>query len=313
MTRPKILITDGLEEAGLTILADAADVRDCTGIPAGDLPAELTDADALIVRSRTKLTAAVLETAPRLKVIGRAGIGVDTIDLDSARARGIVVVNTPVATTTAVAEYAMTLILALARHITTADSSMKQGEWLKNDLMGVELAGRTLGIVGVGRIGLAVARRASSFHIKIIGYDPHTQPEELRAANVEPVEMEELISRSDIISLHVPLTPQTNGMIDSSAFARMKPGALLISTSRGGVIDEDALLQALESGQIGGAALDVFRTEPPGQTALVEHPKVIATPHIAAQTAEAQDRAAVDVATEVLNALQDKPLRWRVV
>ena len=313
MKKPKVLITDGLEEAGQTILSGAADVLDCTGILAGDLPSALDGADAVIVRSRTKLTAEVLETAAALKVIGRAGIGVDTIDLETARARGIVVVNTPVATTTAVAEHALTLILALARQITTADASMKQGKWLKSNLMGVELAGRTLGIIGVGKIGLAVARRASAFHIRIIGYDPYSNGEELRAANVDPVELNEVLTRADIISLHVPLTPKTTGMIDDAAFEMMKPGVMVVSTSRGSVIDEAALLQALENGRVAGAALDVFSEEPPGLTPLVAHPNVIATPHIAAQTAEAQVRAAVDIATEVLNALQEKPLRWRVV
>jgi phosphoglycerate dehydrogenase-like enzyme len=190
---------------------------------------------------------------------------------------------------------------------------MKQGLWLKNDLMGVELAGRTLGIVGVGNIGRAVARRASSFHIKIIGHDPYSQVEDLRAANVEPVALDELYARADIISFHVPLAPDTEGMVGAAAFAAMKPGVLVISTSRGGVIDEAALLAALEHGRVAGAALDVFQMEPPGLTSLVAHPNVIATPHIAAQTAEAQVRAAVDIATEVLNALRGEPLRWRVV
>jgi len=313
MTKPKVLITDGLEDAGQSILSGAAEVLDCTGISAADLTSSLNGADAIIVRSRTKLTAEVLDSAGALKVIGRAGIGVDTIDLDAARSRGIIVVNTPVATTTAVAEHALTLILALARRITTADASMKRGEWLKNDLMGVELAGRTLGIIGVGKIGLAVARRAAAFHIKIIGYDNRSQEEELRAANVEPVSLDEVYSRADIISLHVPLTPETRGMIDAAAFEKMKPGVQVISTARGGVIDEAALLQALEDGRVLGAALDVFSQEPPGLTTLVALPNVIATPHIAAQTAEAQVRAAVDIATEVLNALQGEPLRWRVV
>lgn len=313
MTKPVILITDGLEQAGQSILAESAEVRDCTGIAAEELPAALAEADAVIVRSRTRLTAQVLSDAPRLKVIGRAGIGVDSIDLNTARDNHVIVVNTPVATTTAVAEHAMTLILALARRITAADSAMKQGQWLKSDLMGVELSGRTLGIVGVGKIGQAVARRAGSFHIKIIGFDPRSQVEQLRASNVEPVTLDELYARADIISLHVPLTPDTEGMLDAAAFAAMKPGMLVVSTSRGGVIDETALLAALESGHVAGAALDVFETEPPGLTPLVAHPNVIATPHIAAQTVEAQVRAAVDIATEVLNALKGEPLRWRVV
>ncbi|HUF39872.1 MAG TPA: hydroxyacid dehydrogenase [Anaerolineales bacterium] len=313
MAKPIVLITDGLEEAGLKLLAEAAEVKDCTGISAEDLPAALAAADAVIVRSRTKMTASVLEAASRLKVIGRAGIGVDSIDIDSARTCKIVVVNTPVATTTAVAEHALALILALARRITAADASMKQGKWLKNDLMGVELAGRTLGIIGVGKIGLAVARRASPFHLEIIGYDPYMQPEALRAANVEPVELNALYARADILSLHVPLTPETQGMLDDDAFKKVKPGVLVVSTSRGEVIDEAALLEALQSGRVAGAALDVFSKEPPGLTPLVAHPNVIATPHIAAQTGEAQERAAVDIATEVLNALGDQPLRWRIV
>ena len=312
MSQHSVMITDGLEDAGLSILSGVATVHDRTGIRASDLPEALKGIDAVIVRSRTKMTAEVIASAPNLKVIGRAGIGVDTIDLDAAREHGVIVVNSPVATTTAVAELAMALILGLAREVPLADRQMKQGDWAKKDLVGVELAGSTLGIIGVGKIGFGLARRAASFRINIIGYDTSPPVEDMVAAHIEPVSLPDLYARSDFISLHVPLTPRSQGLVDAAAIARMKDGVRIVSTSRGGVIDEAALLAGLNSGKIAGAALDVFAKEPPGLTDLVAHPKVIATPHIGAQTLEAQVRVAEDIATEVLNALDGRPLRWRI-
>jgi D-3-phosphoglycerate dehydrogenase / 2-oxoglutarate reductase len=246
-------------------------------------------------------------------VVGRAGVGVDNIDLKAAQTRGVTVVNAPVSTTLAVVELTFGLLLALVRDIPRADSSMKQGQWLKKQLEGAELYGRTLGILGMGRIGADVARRARAFGMTVLGYDPLLAPEQIRGRDADPVSRDELLARSDFVSLHLPLVPGTRGMLNAEEFAKMKEGARLVCAARGGIIDESALLAALESGKIAGAALDVFESEPPGATDLVKHPRVIATPHIGAQTAEAQSRAAQDIASEVLNALEGKPLRWMVV
>ncbi len=308
-----ILIADGLEPSGLNILASSgAAVSNREGISPAELQTILGDYDALIVRSRTKVTASLLAAAPRLKVVGRAGVGVDTIDLEAAKTHGVIVVNSPIATTIAVAELTLALMLDLARMTPFADAKMKQGEWAKKQLMGAELFGKTLGIIGVGNIGGAVAQRAAAFGMRVIGYDAWIPPERIRLNGAEPVALEAIYAHSDYISLHVPLTPETRGLIGTDTLAQMKPGVRLVCAARGGVIDEDALLQALESGKVAGAGLDVFGQEPPGRSPLVLHPRVVATPHIGAQTREAQERAAVDIATEILRALNGDDLRWRV-
>ena len=309
----KILITDGLSTNGQAILREETYVELQNGISADELLNVIGEYDALIVRGRTKVNARVLAAAPCLKVVGRAGVGVDNIDLYAARERGVIVVNTPEATTVSVAEQTLALMLSLARNIPTADASMKAGNWLKNSLNGTELYRKTLGIIGIGRIGNAVAERVGVFRMHVIGYDPLLSAEQIRKNGAVPVTLEGLFAQSDYISLHVPLTDKTRGMIDEAALRKMKPGVRIICAARGGIIDEDALLAALESGQVAGAALDVFAQEPPGLTPLVAHPKVIASPHIGAQTIEAQVRAAEDVAQEVLNALRGEKLRWQVV
>jgi len=222
------------------------------------------------------------------------------------------VVNSPQATTLAVAEHALGLMLALARSIPRADAAMKAGQWIKKELEGIELSGKTLGIMGVGNIGAAVARRAAALGMVVIGYDPLLPREAIQQRGAEPVTLDELYTRAEFISLHLPLTAETAGLLDGKAFESMKPGVRLVCTARGGLIDEEALLMALGTGKVAGAALDVFAQEPPGATSLVAHPQVIATPHVAAQTVEAQKRAAVDIAHEVLAALRGEPLRWRV-
>lgn len=306
-----ILITDGLDASAQAVLHSCI-VDDRTGISADELAQIIADYDALIVRGRTKVTASLLGAATRLKVVGRAGVGVDNIDLDAAKSRGVTVVNAPISTTLAVAELTFGLLLALAREIPRADASMKQGQWLKKEFEGAELHGKTLGILGMGRIGTEVARRARAFGMNVLGYDPLLTPQEIHGRTAEPVDRDELLARSDFISLHLPLTPETRGLLDADQFAKMKDGVRIVCAARGGIIDEAALLAALESGKIAGAALDVFESEPPGATELVKHPRVIATPHIGAQTAEAQSRAAEDIAHEVLNALRGKKLRWKV-
>lgn len=309
----KILITDSLEEEGHSILKTSATVEDRSGIDAEELLKVIGDFDALIIRGRTRVTSAVFAAGERLKVVGRAGVGVDNIDLAAANKHKVIVVNSPLATSLAVAEYSLALMLSLARSIPKADANMKSGQWIKKEIKGVELNGKILGVIGMGNIGSAVSQRAAALGMIVIGYDPLLSPEDISKRGAEPVTINNLYTRSDFISVHVPLTPETKGMIDGQALGMMKRGARLICDARGGVVDETALLGALESGQIAGAALDVFSKEPPGITALVTHPNVIATPHIAAQTVEAQRRAAEDIAHEVLAALKGEPLRWKIV
>ncbi|MFU8772099.1 MAG: hydroxyacid dehydrogenase, partial [Anaerolineales bacterium] len=300
-----VLVTDGLDEAGQAILKTAARVEDRSGINAEELLQSINAFDALIVRGRTKVTSAVFSAGKKkLRVVGRAGVGVDNIDIAAATRHGITVVNTPIATTTAVAEYTLALMFSLARLIPKADASMKSGLWSKKELMGIELSGKVLGVIGMGNIGAAVAELADALGMTVLGYDPLIPSEEIGLRGAEAVSINDLFARSDFISLHVPLNPDTKSMINGQAFGMMKRGVRLICDARGGVIDETALLGALEAGQVAGAALDVFSKEPPGITALVAHPNVIATPHIAAQTAESQARAAQDIASEVLSALK---------
>ena len=308
----KILITDGLDERGQSILRASVDVDDKNGLSSEDLLRVIGEYDGLIIRGKTRVTAPVFEAASRLKVVGRAGVGVDNIDLEAAKKHNIIVVNAPTSTTVAVAELAFGLLLAVARDIPRANAGMKQGEWLKSGLESVELFGKTLGIIGYGRIGIEVGRRGAAFGMNVLVYDPNVSEEELSHSDGEPVSLQDLYAWSDFISLHLPLTVQTRDLIGPQAFSQMKEGVRIVSTARGGIIDEAALLAALNSGKVAGAGLDVFEQEPPGLTELVSHPHVIATPHIGAQTSEAQSRAAEDIAVEVLCALRGQPLRWRV-
>jgi D-3-phosphoglycerate dehydrogenase len=307
-----ILITDGLDERGQSILRASARVDDRTGISSDDLMKAIPDYDAMIVRGRTKVTAPVMDAATRLKVIGRAGVGVDNIDLEAAKKHQITVVNAPISTSLAVAELTFALLLALAREIPRADASMKQGQWLKKEFEGVELNGKTLGLIGIGRIGMEVGKRASAFGMNIIAYDPLISEEDIKQRGAEPVSIQDLFAWSDFISLHLPLNVQTRDFIGPLAFSQMKDGVRIVCAARGGIIDESALLDALNRGKVAGAALDVFGQEPPGLTETVSHPRVIATPHIGAQTLEAQSRASEDIANEVLSAIRGEPLRWKV-
>ncbi len=313
MPKWNILLTDGLEENGQEILSASAHVDDCAGISADELLRSAANYDAMIVRGRTKVTAQVFQAAGRLKVVGRAGVGVDNVDLAAANAHDVRVINSPRATTLAVAEHTLAMMLALARTIPRADRELKSGRWIKDQLMGIELYGKTLGIIGMGNIGAAVATRAAALGMQVLGHDPRRALDEIRTRGAKPASQLELFTQSDFITLHVPLTPETRNLLDGQAFGQMKRGVRLICTARGGVVNETALHGALESGQVAGAALDVFTNEPPGLTALVSHPNLIATPHIAAQTVEAQIRTAEDIATEVLAALRGDPLRWKIV
>jgi D-3-phosphoglycerate dehydrogenase len=309
----RILLTDGLEKEGRVILEKSGQVDNLKDITAEELLQKIGEYDAVIVRGRTKLTPEVLGAATKLKVAGRAGVGVDNINLEAAKAKGVVVVNSPLATTIAVAELTLGLMLSLIRDIPRADAGLKEGNWLKKELRGTELYSKTLGVIGFGRIGVAVAERARAFGMRVVAYDPALDAGEIRKRGGEPLGLDGLLAEADIITLHIPLTPVTKNILNTASFEKMKPGVRIICAARGGVIDETALLAALQSGKVAGAALDVFTTEPPGKTELTGHPRVVGTPHIGAETNEAQVRAAIDISTEVIAALEGKPLRWRIV
>ena len=310
----KILLTDGLAEINDPELLASVTLIDKKGISPEELLDVIPEMDAIIVRGRTKITDAVLSKAKNLKVAGRMGVGVDNIDLKAAAAHGVTVVNAPVATTVSVAELTFGLMLSVIRGISTADSGMKDGKWLKKELVGTELYQKTLGVIGFGNIGEAVGVRAKAFGMEIIAYDPIRSPDEIEAAGVSPVSFDELLERSDMITMHIPHIESTHYIINEAALSKMKDGVVIICAARGGVIEEHALLDALESGKVAGVGLDVFEAEPPASgDPLSAHPKVVATPHIGAQTKEAQLRAGYDIVSEVIAALDGKPLRWKIV
>jgi len=309
----KFLIADKLEENGRAILSKTGLTDYRPDISIEDLFRDIPAYHALVVRSRTKVSAALIKTAAQLKVIGRAGVGVDNIDIEAAKSEGIIVVNSPTATSLSVTELTLGMVFALAREIPRADLLMKAGEWAKRDLLGIEISGKTLGIIGVGKIGSLVSQRASALGMNVLGYDISRPNKSAPFHSAQPVGLSELYARSDFISIHVPLAPDTKYMIDAQAINAMKTGVRIICTARGGIIDEDALLNAFESGQVAGAALDVYQQEPPGSTLLIKHPKFIATPHIGSQTIESQAKASEDIAKEVIAAIKGGPLRWRIV
>jgi len=301
----KIIITDGLHESGLQILSRYALVDNSQDISAAQLKETIADFDAMVVRGRTQVTAEIFSAASCLKVVGRAGVGVENIDLAAANQHRVTVVNSPLATSQAVAEHVIGLVFALARSIPAADASLKSGLWHKKQFLGVEIKDKILGIIGMGNIGGRVASLAKALGMQVVGYDPLIPEDELARREAQPVNFQDLLSQSDFISIHVPLGADTRGLINGESFGAMKRGMRLICAARGGIVDETALLSALESGQVASAAL--------GMSALVSHPRVIATPHIGAQTSEAQARASVDIAQEVMAALKGEPLRWQIV
>jgi D-3-phosphoglycerate dehydrogenase / 2-oxoglutarate reductase len=298
----RILVADPLDPAGLDVLRAQAEVHVVTAEEKPRLAELLPEFDALIVRSSTQATAELLRAGKRLKVVGRAGIGVDNVDVAAATELGILVVNAPTANLMSATEHTFALLLSLARRVAEADASMKAGSWNRK-LTGLELQGKTLGIIGFGRIGQRVADRARGFEMKIAAYDPFLDAAAARRLEVELLPLPDLLARADMVTLHVPLTDQTRNLLDRESLGKMKQGALLINCARGGVVDEEALLAALESGHLGGAALDVFAEEPPGDLRLVRHPRVVATPHLGAQTREAQERISLETAQMVLDAL----------
>ena len=300
----RVLVADAVDPAAIGILKAEDALEVVVSDPASYL-GHLEHAQALIVRSSVKVTAAVLERAPRLRVIGRAGVGVDNIDCDSATARGVVVMNTPGGNATAVAEHTMALMLSLARSIPLANQSTKSGQWERKRFKGSEVQGKTLGIVGLGSIGREVAQRAKPFGMHVVAYDPFVSIDAARDCGVELLEFEPLLERSDYISLHLSLNPSTAGLVDDDTIAKMKPGVRIVNCARGELIRSGALERALQSGHVAGAALDVHETEPPAQSGLLAHPSVVATPHIGGSTAEAQVKVGMNIARQVRDFLRE--------
>jgi D-3-phosphoglycerate dehydrogenase len=309
--RFRVLILDGLSAARMEPLAKDPrfELVERESLAGEALAAALADVDAVIVRSASKLTRTALAGADRLRVIGRAGVGVDNIDVAAATERGIAVLNAPSGNTISAAELALALLLALVRRIPAADRSMRAGEWDRKRFSGVELHGKTLGLIGAGRIGSEVARRARAFGMRVVAYDPYLSEERARELQVRRTTLDDVLGEADFITLHVPLTDATAGLIGEAAFARMKPGAFLVNAARGGVVDEDALVRALESGRLAGAALDVYAAEPlPADHPIRRLDRVVLTPHLGAATVEAQENVALEIAHAVHDALVDGDL-----
>ncbi|XP_060176020.1 D-3-phosphoglycerate dehydrogenase 1, chloroplastic-like [Lycium barbarum] len=303
-SKPTVLVAEKLGEAGLTLLKQFADVDCSYSLTPQELNAKISLCDALIVRSGTKVNREVFESSGgRLKVVGRAGVGIDNVDLAAATEHGCLVVNAPTANTVAAAEHGIALLTAMSRNIAQADASVKAGKWLRNKYVGVSLVGKTLAVMGFGKVGSEVARRAKGLGMHVIAYDPYAPADRARAIGVELVSFDEAIASADFISLHMPLTPATNKILNDETFAKMKKGVRIVNVARGGVIDEEALVRALDAGIVAQAALDVFTVEPPKDSKLVLHENVTATPHLGASTMEAQEGVAIEIAEAVVGAL----------
>jgi D-3-phosphoglycerate dehydrogenase / 2-oxoglutarate reductase len=304
--RYRVLIADPISAAGLAPLTQDGifELVERTGLKGADLASALEDCDAVIVRSGTTITRDALPSSSRLRVIGRAGVGVDNIDVAAATERGIAVLNAPSGNTISAAELAFALLLAVVRRVPAADRSMKAGEWDRKSFSGIELAGKTLGLIGAGRIGGEVARRARAFGMRVVAYDPFITPERATALEIELAELDAVITGADVVSLHVPLTEQTAGLVGAAELARMRRGVIIINAARGGVLDEAALIEALRSGHVAGAALDVFAEEPlPADHPLRSLGNVVLTPHLGASTVEAQQNVALEITQAVRAAL----------
>lgn len=309
----RVLVADPIAPEGVELLRKYSQVDVRTGLSEPDLIQAIPQYDALVVRSETKVTSRIIEAGDRLQVIARAGIGVDNIDVDAATKRGILVVNAPLGNTVAAAEHAIALILSLARNIPQADASIRRGEWQRSKFMGVELAGKTLGIVGLGKVGAEVARRARSFNMNLLAYDPYVSASIAESLGARLVSLDELLRNSDIVTVHVPLLPSTRNLISSSEFDIMKPDALLVNVARGGVVNEEALVEALKEGKIAGAALDVYEKEPlPPDSPIIHLEHTVLTPHLGASTKEAQVKVALEVAEQVIDVLNGRPARGAV-
>jgi D-3-phosphoglycerate dehydrogenase len=308
----KILVAEPLAKQGIEILRAHHEVDEKIGLTPEELASIIGDYDALLVRSQVKVTAEILAHATRLVVIGRAGVGVDNVDLEAATKAGVVVVNAPTGNTVSAAEQTIALMLALARKTAAADASMRKGEWKRSSFTGVELRGRTLGIVGLGKIGQAVAQRAHALEMHVIGFDPFITAEQAAVHGVALVDMDAIIEKSDVITVHVPLNKATRGVIGPQQIDRLKPGVMLVNVARGGVYDEAAVAQALADGKIAGAAFDVYEKEPPVDSPLLTAPNTVLTPHLGASTAEAQVRVAEEACEQVIDVLAGRSARYAV-
>jgi D-3-phosphoglycerate dehydrogenase len=302
----KVLVSDNLGEAGIRMFQEeeGIEVNVKTGLDPETLKSIIPEYDALVIRSATKVTEDLLDAAPRLKVVGRAGIGLDNVDIPAATKRGIIVMNTPGGNIITTAEHAIGMLMALSRNVPEGTASLKAGRWDKKKLQGREIYNKVLGVIGYGKIGSIVADLARGLKMKVIVYDPNVTPDQIEKAGFESVSLEELYQRSDYITVHVPKFKETIGLLGKNAFDQMKDGVMIINCARGGIVDEDALLAALTSGKVAGAALDVFDTEPPGICPLIEHNRLICTPHLGASTQEAQTNVAVDVAGQIIEYLK---------
>jgi D-3-phosphoglycerate dehydrogenase len=301
----KVLVSDNLGEIGIQIFqeADGIEVDVNTGLPPEELKSIIGDYDALVIRSATKVTEDLLSAAKNLKVVGRAGIGLDNVDIPAATQRGVVVMNTPTGNVITTAEHAIAMMLSLTRNIPRGTSSLKAGQWQKKKLQGREIYNKTLGVIGFGKIGSIVADRARGLKMRVIIYDPHVTAEHIQKAGYEAVTLDELYKRADYLTIHVPKVKDTAGMINADAFSKMKDGVMLINCARGGIVNETDLCEAMKSGKVAGAALDVFETEPPEQSPLFEMDNFICTPHLGASTAEAQTNVAKAVAEQIVDYL----------
>jgi D-3-phosphoglycerate dehydrogenase / 2-oxoglutarate reductase len=303
----KILVADKISERGIALLRETG--WEVVLPAAADVPAQIADADGLVVRSATKVTPALLKNAAKLRVVGRAGVGVDNVDMGAATRHGVLVMNTPGGNSISVAEHTFALLLAFARSVPQANASIHAGKWEKSAFSGTELKGKTLGLLGLGRIGSEVARRARAFEMKVLAHDPFVTPAAAREVGVELVSFEDLLKQSDVLSLHTALSPSTEKIINAAALALMKKSAVLVNCARGELIDEAALAEALKSGKLAGAALDTFAKEPPKESPLVGMPNVIATPHIAGSTKEAQEEVGTAIAQQIKDYLKDGLIR----
>ncbi|MBC8429369.1 MAG: phosphoglycerate dehydrogenase [Dehalococcoidia bacterium] len=308
----KVLVSDPLSEEGIDMLRPHAQVDIKTGLTPEELTSIIGDYDALLVRSQTKVSAKIIGAGKKLKVIGRAGVGVDNIDVDEATRRGILVVNAPNANTISAAEHTIALMFALARHIPQANAVLKSGVWRRADFMGTEVKGKILGIIGLGRIGSEIAKRAQGLEMKVIACDPYITVDYARERQVELVPLEQLLKESDFITLHLTLSASTKGLIGAKELALVKPTVRIINCARGGLIDEEALAKAVKEKRVAGAAIDVFSTEPTTQSVLFEDDNIIVTPHLGASTTEAQATAAKDVAEQIIDVFRGQPARYAV-
>jgi D-3-phosphoglycerate dehydrogenase len=305
----KVLVTDQISEEGIALLREVSQVDVETELKPEEIVAAIGNYDALIVRSQTKVTSEIIEAGQNLQIIARAGVGIDNVDVEEATRCGILVINAPTGNTVSAAEHTIALLLASARNIPKANESLKSGEWRRNEFMGTELRGKTLGIIGLGNVGSEVARRASAFEMKLTGIDPMVSEEYAKKIQVELVDLKKIYKESDFITLHLPLNPKTRKMIGAKELAMMKPNARIINCARGGLIDEEALVKAMKAGQIAGAAIDVFEQEPITESILFGVDDIIVTPHLGASTTEAQVLAARDVAEQIVDVFRGLPAR----